>query len=265
MKPSKNIATLALQNVTKNFGTNEVVRNLSLNCPPNTRLSILGPSGCGKSTLLKLIVGLEKPDNGSIKISNRPIDCDDIVRRVAYLDQRPTLLPWLSARDNALLPLRLARALTPDDHRHADELFDMFELKGARHLRPGELSGGMRQRVALVQTLILGADILIFDEPFAALDDVMRRSVICQLHGWIARHELMLIMVTHSFEDAAYLSDRVLFWRHTRRAHEHPQLYESTATTTFCPAGNLSDFSIPEFTERKSRLFSEYLTQITNE
>ena len=108
---------LVLNNVTKNFGTKSVVRQISFNCQHDTRLSILGPSGCGKSTLLRLIVGLEQPDSGSITIAGRPGNQASVVKHVAYLGQRPALLPWLTALDNALLPLRLARPLTPADHR----------------------------------------------------------------------------------------------------------------------------------------------------
>lgn len=250
---------LVLNNVTKNFGTKSVVRQISFNCQHDTRLSILGPSGCGKSTLLRLIVGLEQPDSGSITIAGRPGNQASVVKHVAYLGQRPALLPWLTALDNALLPLRLARPLTPADHRLAEELFKSFGLDGAGGLMPGELSGGMRQRVALVQSLIVGADLLIVDEPFAALDDITRRSIVCQLHGWIRERRIALIMVTHSFEDAAYLSDRVFFWRHSPTITVLPQLHEVTLACTFTPACDLDDFAKPEFAERKSHMFSKYL------
>jgi ABC-type nitrate/sulfonate/bicarbonate transport system ATPase subunit len=250
---------LALCGLTKSFGSKSVVRDVSLECSPDSRVSILGPSGCGKSTLLRLIVGLEQPDNGDIMIGNQPGNRVATALHIAYLGQRPALLPWLTALDNALLPLRLARPLTPIDRDVAGDLFDAFGLKDARGLMPGELSGGMRQRVALVQSLIVGADILLLDEPFAALDDVTRRSIICQLHCWIRDHHVALIMVTHSFEDAAYLSNRTLSWRHSATKLVKPQLHEISLGHTFSPTGVLNDFAQPEFIELKSRMFSEYI------
>lgn len=252
-------AELTLCSVTKSFGTKAVVRDISLECPTATRLSLLGPSGCGKSTLLRLIVGLEKPDSGEIRINNQPVTTAAIVQHVAYLGQRPALLPWLTALDNAMLPLRLVRPLTKEDRALAVELFDSFGLEGSGKLMPGELSGGMRQRVALVQSLIVGATILILDEPFAALDDITRRSIVSQLHCWIRDHHVSLIMVTHSFEDAAYLSDQVLFWRHGATQPMGSQLHRLSLKHTFTPNGDLKDFAEPDFIGMRGRMFNEYL------
>lgn len=248
---------LAAQGLTKSFGHKEVIKNLSIGCRPETRLSILGPSGCGKSTLLRILVGLEKADSGDIEIHSQPIERSLVTRHVAYLGQRPALLPWLNAHDNAVLPLRLARAVTRGDRGLARELFKAFGLEGADELMPGQLSGGMKQRVALVQALIVSSDILVLDEPFAALDDVTRRSILCQLHSWISIKRIALIMVTHSFEDAAYLSNRILFWRH---APTTPQLHEASLPSAFTATGFIEDFASQEFVELKNRTFQEYMT-----
>lgn len=206
-----------------------------------------------------MVVGLESPDSGSIEIKSRPIDRSLVARHVAYLGQRPALLPWLNAHDNAVLPLRLARAVTRSDRDLARVLFKEFDLEGTDDLMPGQLSGGMKQRVALVQSLIVGADILVLDEPFAALDDVTRRSILCQLYNWVCARKLTLIMVTHSFEDAAYLSNRIVFWRHSQTMSLTPQLHEVSLHDSFDITGHLEDFAKSEFSELRGRLFQEYM------
>jgi NitT/TauT family transport system ATP-binding protein len=196
---SSTAATVALRDVRKAFGTVQALDGVSVDAAPGEVVAIVGPSGCGKSTLLELVCGLEAPDGGTVQAPP-----------AALMPQRDALLPWLSAEDNAGLALRVAGHSKAQARAAARPLFASFGLEGFERARPDELSGGMRQRVAFVRTLLAGTPLLCLDEPFGALDALTR----VQLQGWLAdaleREPRTTLLVTHDVEEAVVLADRVV-------------------------------------------------------
>jgi NitT/TauT family transport system ATP-binding protein len=162
-------------------------------------VAVVGPSGCGKTTLLELVCGLQAPDAGTVR-------ADPAV----LMPQRDGLLPWLRAIDNAALAVRLAGASREQARARAHPLFAAFGLEGFERARPHELSGGMRQRVAFLRTLLSGKPVLCLDEPFAALDALTRREMQEWLAQALRQEPRTVLLVTHDVEEAARLGDRVL-------------------------------------------------------
>jgi NitT/TauT family transport system ATP-binding protein len=180
-------------------GDVRALEGMSLRASPGEIIAVVGPSGCGKSTLLELICGLQQPDSGSI-------DCAP----AALMPQRDLLLPWLSALDNACLALRVRGVSRADARAAAGPWLERFGLGEFERSRPAELSGGMRQRVSFLRTLLAGKPVLALDEPFAALDAITR----AEMQGWLA-HVLeseprTVVLVTHDVEEAVILGDRVV-------------------------------------------------------
>ena len=199
---------VSIRGVSQSFGFLRALESVGLEAAPAEVLGIVGPSGCGKTTLLELVAGLREPDSGAISIGGA-VAAEDRLRRCAYMPQRDLLLPWLNAIDNAGLAARVAGASRVEARRRTAPLFERLGLGGFELARPEELSGGMRQRVAFLRTLIAGRPLLLLDEPFASLDAITR----AEMQGWLAgvlagdRHTVLL--VTHDVEEALYLSDRV--------------------------------------------------------
>jgi NitT/TauT family transport system ATP-binding protein len=185
--------------VRKAFGAVVALDGVTLDVAPGETVAVVGPSGCGKSTLLELVCGLQRPDAGTVDAAP-----------AALMPQRDALLPWLSAIDNAGLALRVAGRTREDARAAARPYFGAFGLDGFEAARPAELSGGMRQRVAFVRTLLAGTPVLCLDEPFGALDALTR----VQLQGWLAdaleREPRTVLLVTHDVEEAVVLADRVV-------------------------------------------------------
>jgi ABC-type nitrate/sulfonate/bicarbonate transport system ATPase subunit len=190
------------------FGELRVLTDMTLRAAPHEVLGIVGPSGCGKSTLLELVAGLREPDTGMIAVDGER-GPEGRLARCAYMPQRDLLLPWISAIDNAALALRNRGARRAAARRAAAPLFERFGLSGFEASRPSELSGGMRQRVAFLRTLIAGKPVLLLDEPFASLDAITRGEMQSWLAGALATDPRTVIFVTHDVEEALYLSDRV--------------------------------------------------------
>jgi NitT/TauT family transport system ATP-binding protein len=180
-------------------GSVQALAGMSLRAARSEVVAVVGPSGCGKTTLLELICGLQRPDSGAVQ-----------AEPAALMPQRDLLLPWLSAIDNAGLALR-ARGVSRDEARRtAAPWLERFGLAPFEHTRPAELSGGMRQRVSFLRTLLAGKPVLALDEPFAALDAITRQ----EMQGWLA-HVLeseprTVILVTHDVEEAVMLGHRVV-------------------------------------------------------
>jgi NitT/TauT family transport system ATP-binding protein len=171
-------------------------------------LAVVGPSGCGKSTLLELIAGLQSPDGGAIAVGGAA-DAADRLRACAYMPQRDGLLPWRDALGNAALALECAGANRARARAEAAPLFDRFGLGGFESATPGELSGGMRQRVAFVRTLLAGRPVLLLDEPFGALDSLTRGQMQEWLAGALESEPRTVVLVTHDVDEALLLADRV--------------------------------------------------------
>jgi ABC-type nitrate/sulfonate/bicarbonate transport system ATPase subunit len=188
-----------LAGVTRTFGAVRALDGVDLDVAPHETVAVVGPSGCGKTTLLEIVCGLQAPDAGTVRAD-----------RAVLMPQRDGLLPWLSAIDNAALAPRLAGASRDRARAQAHPLFLAFGLEGFERARPHELSGGMRQRVAFLRTLLSGKQVLCLDEPFGALDALTRR----EMQEWLAqaldREPRTVLLVTHDVEEAANLADRVM-------------------------------------------------------
>jgi NitT/TauT family transport system ATP-binding protein len=176
----------------------EALAGISLGVDHGDLLAVVGPSGCGKTTLLELICGLQEPDRGSMQ-------CAPAV----LMPQRDLLLPWLDACDNAALALRVAGCSRKEARRRASALFAELGLDGFQQARPQELSGGMRQRIAFLRTLLAGKPILCLDEPFGALDAITRSEMQDWLSRTLSRAPRTVVLVTHDVEEAVMLADRV--------------------------------------------------------
>ena len=175
-------------------------------------VALLGPSGCGKSTLLMMIAGLDAPSQGTIGVAGQALSRPRAETGIMFQD--PTLLPWKSALDNVLFPFQAARrAAAPTDERtrtRAAGLLDQVGLNGFHHHKPRQLSGGMRQRVAICRALVYQPDLLLMDEPFSALDAITRDEMNLVLMKMWQEHHRTALFVTHSIREAVYLADRVL-------------------------------------------------------
>jgi ABC-type nitrate/sulfonate/bicarbonate transport system ATPase subunit len=196
-------AEIVLERVSRSYRTDRggqvaALEEVSLHAAHGELLAVVGPSGCGKSTLLELLCGLQSPDSGSIS-------CPPAV----LMPQRDLLLAWLDALDNAALALRIAGLTRRQARARAGALFVELGLDGFQDARPHELSGGMRQRVAFLRTLLAGKPLLCLDEPFGALDAITR----CEMQDWLAqtlaREPRTVVLVTHDVEEAILLADRV--------------------------------------------------------
>jgi ABC-type nitrate/sulfonate/bicarbonate transport system ATPase subunit len=188
-----------LEGVTRRFGEVVALQDVTLRVARQEVVAVVGPSGCGKSTLLELVCGLQRPDAGTLAAG-----------RAVLMPQRDLLLPWLDARDNAALPLRLAGAGKDEARAQAHALLAELGLDGFERSRTWELSGGMRQRVAVARTLLSGAPILCLDEPFGALDAITRAEAQTWLASILHRTPRTVLLVTHDVEEAAILADRVV-------------------------------------------------------
>ena len=192
-------------NVSKTYGNGtKALDQFSFEASKGERVSLLGPSGCGKSTVLRLLAGLDQADNPN-RVSVSQLDAATI----GYVFQDATLLPWKNVWDNVYLPLRLARISRTEAKTEIDKLIERVGLSEFAHAKPAELSGGMKMRVSIARALITKPDLLLLDEPFAALDEMTRfdlNDLILDLH---ANNDFTLVLVTHSVFEAVYLSERV--------------------------------------------------------
>jgi NitT/TauT family transport system ATP-binding protein len=194
----KETAAVRLGGVARSFGALEALAGVDLTVGAGEIVAIVGPSGCGKSTLLELVAGLQEPDAGAIEAP-----------AAAYMPQKDLLLPWRDALGNAALALEAGGVRRGDARRRAAPLFERFGLGGFERTPPYELSGGMRQRVAFLRTLLPGRPLLLLDEPFASLDSLTR----AEMQSWLAEaleaEPRTTLLVTHDVEEALYLGDRV--------------------------------------------------------
>jgi ABC-type nitrate/sulfonate/bicarbonate transport system ATPase subunit len=170
-------------------------------------IALIGPSGCGKSTFFNLLAGLVQPNGGEIRLQGGPVA--DLRGAIAYMQQKDLLLPWRKTLDNAVLGLEIQGVPRPTARKRARDLLTVFGLKGFEDRYPHELSGGMRQRVALMRTILCGKDIWLLDEPFGALDAITRREMQTWLLKAWERYGASVLLVTHDVEEALVLADRV--------------------------------------------------------
>jgi ABC-type nitrate/sulfonate/bicarbonate transport system ATPase subunit len=180
-------------------GSVQALAGMSLRAAPGEIVAVVGPSGCGKTTLLELICGLQRPDEGIVSAAP-----------AALMPQRDLLLPWLSALDNAALALRASGVPRNEARTAAAPWLERFGLAGFEQTRPAQLSGGMRQRVSFLRSLLAGKPVLALDEPFAALDAITRAEMQAWLGQVLGSEPRTVVLVTHDVEEAVVLGDRVV-------------------------------------------------------
>ena len=215
--PKSRAPTIELIGVSKRFDSAVALSSINLKFEPGKTSVLLGPSGCGKSTILRLIIGLTRPTTGEVRFEGETVTPHNVLalrRRMGYVIQEGGLFPHLTARDNALL---LARHLgRPEEEVRARlaELCELTRLSEAALARfPVELSGGQRQRVSLIRALMLRPEVLLLDEPLAALDPMVRATLQSELKAIFQHLRQTVILVTHELAEAAWLGDQIVLLR----------------------------------------------------
>ncbi|MFI6299809.1 ABC transporter ATP-binding protein [Nonomuraea sp. NPDC050790] len=202
---------IRLAGVSRTFtgrsGTVEALREIDLEVAEGEFVAVIGRSGCGKSTLLRIIAGLLPATRGEVTVGGERVT--KARRDIAMLFQRPALLPWRTVLDNVLLPVEIYGRRPAEHREHARKLLDMTGLTGSEKRLPHELSGGMRQRVALCRALIGNPRVMLMDEPFSALDALTREELSVELQRLHMENSATVVFVTHSIDEAVLLADRV--------------------------------------------------------
>lgn len=203
---------LEVKNISKTYqGKKEEIlalENISFDVSKGEFVSIIGPSGCGKSTLLSIIAGLESKSGGKIYIENQEVD--EISPKVGYMLQRDCLLEWRTILDNSMFGLEIKGRTSKEDKEYVENLLKKYSLHDFKDKYPSELSGGMRQRAALIRTLATKPQILLLDEAFSALDSQTRIVVTNDIYSILRKENITAIIVTHDISEAISMSDRVL-------------------------------------------------------
>jgi NitT/TauT family transport system ATP-binding protein len=200
---------IAVSDAVKEFdGGVRAVDHVSYDVRPGEFVSLVGPSGCGKSTLLRLMAGLIPLTSGQITVNGTEVT--DPRQDVALMFQKPTLLPWQTTLQNTLLSRRIHGRPSHEDEDEAYRLLEMVGLEGFEHTYPRHLSGGMQQRVALARLLMVGVEILLLDEPFAAVDQITRERLNIELLKIHEQTKATSVLVTHNITEAVLLADRVI-------------------------------------------------------
>jgi ABC-type nitrate/sulfonate/bicarbonate transport system ATPase subunit len=200
---------LHIEGVTRRFRRVTALEGVDLSVRDGEIVAVVGPSGCGKSTLLEVVGGLQEPDEGHVSVAGA---ADPAGRRAvcSLMPQRDLLLPWRDALANAALALECQGVPRAEARRRAEPLFERFGLAEFERTPPWELSGGMRQRVAFLRTLLPGRPVLLLDEPFGALDAITRASMQRWLADALEREPRTVVLVTHDVDEAVFLGDRVV-------------------------------------------------------
>ncbi|WP_315835826.1 ABC transporter ATP-binding protein [Bradyrhizobium prioriisuperbiae] len=208
---------ILVEGATKSFakrtrqGTSvlQALDNVSLDCARGSLTALIGPSGCGKSTLLRLVAGLETADAGTIALNGEPVSKVQARGDLGIAFQDPALLPWRSVSENIALPLEIVGRPVAGLSSHIATLINLVGLSGFENSLPGELSGGMRQRVAIARAIVTNPSVLLLDEPFGALDQILRRTMNLELQRIWMGGKTTALLVTHGIDEAVFLADRV--------------------------------------------------------
>ncbi len=203
---------LKIDNISKTFindkDVNKVLEDISFDVKKGKFITLLGPSGCGKTTLLTIIAGFQKSTSGNILINNNIVNKPGPDR--GFVFQNYALFPWMSVKDNILCPMKQTKMEKNKREERLKDLLEVAQLEDKGDLFPHQISGGMKQRTALVRALATTPDVLLMDEPLGALDYQMRQSLQTELEGIWLENRTTVVMVTHDVDEAVYLSDRVI-------------------------------------------------------
>jgi NitT/TauT family transport system ATP-binding protein len=246
------MSLLKLKDINLNYhsksGEVKTLNNINLELSEGEFITILGPSGCGKSTLLNIVSGLIAPSSGEITFNGEPIELHK--DRMGYMFQKDHLFPWLSVWNNVLLPLKIKHQLSEEKLLKAEELLKSYSLWEFKDRLPSDLSGGMRQRVALIRTLTLDPELLLLDEPFSALDYQTRLKVCDEVYEIIKNEGKTAIMVTHDISEAISLAKRVII------LSKRPAYIKRELNLIFSPNADTP------FKRRKEENFRKYFDEI---
>jgi len=201
-------AVLALAGIGFGYGHDQVLNDVSLQVGPGEFVTVLGPSGCGKSTLLKLIAGVVEPMEGQLSV--RHTSADERLGNISLMQQRDLLLDWRTVAENAGLGLELSGVDPSEIPVQVKRIADAFGLEDVLERYPWELSGGMRQRVALMRTLLVDSELVLLDEPFGALDAITRSTLQLWLLDVVDQQDKSFLMVSHDIDEALLMSDRIV-------------------------------------------------------
>ena len=203
---------LKLENISKTYqaknGEVEALKDINFSVGEGEFVSIIGPSGCGKSTLLSIIAGLENKSSGKIYIDE--IETENVSSRIGYMLQKDSLLEWRTIYNNVIFGLEITHRKTKENEEYVIELLKKYNLYEFKDKYPTQLSGGMRQRVALIRTLAIRPEILLLDEAFSALDYQTRIMVTKDIYSILRNENITTVMVTHDISEAISMSDRVI-------------------------------------------------------
>lgn len=206
------MSKLYIENISMKYhsksGETEAIKEINFSLEDGEYVSIVGPSGCGKSTLLNIIANLIPPSSGKIYLDGKELK--ELSSDIGYMFQNDELFSWLSVFDNISLPLKIQKKLDDESKKHIFNLIESYNLSSFIHSKPRELSGGMRQRVALLRTLAINPKLLLLDEPFSALDYQTRLNVNNDISSIIKREKKTALMVTHDIAEAISISNRVI-------------------------------------------------------
>lgn len=222
--------------------------SLSLYCAPGSFTALIGPSGCGKSTLLRLIAGLDTADHGQVQVGAASPQVLQHSGRLGIAFQDAALLPWRSVRANVRLPLDITGQTRADDAERILSLIQLVGLKGFEEALPAQLSGGMRQRVSIARALVTQPDVLLLDEPFGALDQILRRSMNLELQRIWQQRPTTTVLVTHGIDEAVFLADRVVVM------HGNPGRIAAIIDIPFARPRSLELFTTPAFRDLEDQV-----------
>lgn len=236
---------LKITNLKKIYHTKnkeiEAISDFSLTLNENEFIALVGPSGCGKSTILKILSGIEEKSDGKVEIKENT--------KLGYMLQEDSLFDWLTIKENCLLGLKIQNILNDETEKNVLRLLETYGLKDFINSYPSNLSGGMRQRVALIRTLAINPDILLLDEPFSALDYQSRLAVSDDVYKIIKKEKKSAIIVTHDIAEAISMADHIIVL--TNRPCKIKNIYEIKLTNKSTPIEN-----------RKAKEFSTYYDKI---
>jgi ABC-type nitrate/sulfonate/bicarbonate transport system ATPase subunit len=202
---------LQMRRIDKTFGPVAALKGFEASIAPGEFVTVVGPSGCGKSTLFNIVAGLEEPDTGGIlRFEGKDCEAHDLLGRVSFMPQRDLLLPWRTVIDNAILAIEVEGTPRKQAREQALGMLPEFGLAGFENQYPHQLSGGMRQRVALMRTFLFKRDLMLLDEPFGALDALTRTMMQRWLLDVWQKHQRTILFITHDVDEAIFLGDRVL-------------------------------------------------------